>query len=209
MLNILLERISKIVMEILNGLTGFQTDCDLWEYLLVAQPDKEVSNKIVDEKKTFHSNYDYELATKVPPHITIASFLAKEAMEETLNRWIQNICHLQSSFTVTLNNYSGFPPHTIYLRIQDVQPFGKLANALKILDGFIQSNDCPPLELVSKPCLAIARQLPQHIYDTAIKEYAQKTFHESFTIDRLVLLKRDACMRSHLVNTFILPPAVN
>jgi 2'-5' RNA ligase len=208
MLNILLERISKITMEILNSLANFQTDYDLWEYLLVAHPTKEINNKIVDEKTCFYNNYDYESAIKTKPYITIANFLVKEAMEETLNRWIQNVCLLQNSFTVSLNNYSGFPPHTIYLRIQDAQPFKKLANALRILDGFIQSNDCPPIKLVSRPHLTIARQLPQYIYEEAIKEYAQKTFHESFEVNRLFLLKRDAYMKCHLVNTFILPPPV-
>jgi 2'-5' RNA ligase len=206
MLNILLARILKIAMENWNGATSLQTEHELWEYLLVASPAKEVFDKIVDEKKFFYENYGHKLANQTKPHITIANFLAKEEMEVTLIRWIQNVCNLHNSFTVTLNNYSGFPPHTIYLRIQNVEPFKKLANALKILDSFIQSNDCPPLELVSKPHLTIARQLPEFVYETAIKDYAQKIFHESFKVEKLILLKRDAYMKCHLINTFILPP---
>lgn len=193
-------------MENWNGATSLQTENELWEYLLVASPAKEVFDKIVDEKKFFFENYGHKLATQTKPHITIANFLAKEEMEETLVRWIQNVCNLQNSFTVTLNNYSGFPPHTIYLRVHNAEPFKKLANALKILDGFIQSNDCPPLKLVSKPHLTIARQLPEFIYETAIKDYAEKIFCESFKVEKLILLKRDAYMRCHLINTFILPP---
>lgn len=208
MLNNLLKRISKLFMGNLNSVIDFCTDYELLEYLLIAHPTKEINDRIVDEKKVFYENYEHELAIKTKPHITIASFLAKEAMEETLIRWIQNICNLQNSFTVTLNNYSGFPPHTIYLRVQDAQPFKKLANALKILDGFIQSNECPPLKLISKPHLTIARQLPEYIYETAIKEYAQKTFYESFRVDKLILLKRDSYMNCHLINTFILPQPV-
>jgi 2'-5' RNA ligase len=209
MLNILLARILKTAMESWNNATCLQSENELWEYLLVASPAKEVFDKIVDEKKFFFENYGHKLANQTKPHITIANFLAKEEMEETLARWIQNVCNLQNSFTVTLNNYSGFPPHTIYLRIQNAEPFRKLANALKILDGFIQSNDCPPLKLVSKPHLTFARQLPELIYETAIKDYAQKIFHESFKIEKLILLKRDAYMKCHLVNTFILPSAFN
>jgi len=195
----------KIAMENLNTARRLPIGYDLWEYLLIASPTKEVSEKVVEEKEIFYKNYGHSLAIQTRPHITIANFLAKEGMEETLARWIQNICHLQNSFTVTLNNYSGFPPHTIYLRVQDAEPFKKLANALKILDGFIQSNDCPPLKLITKPHLTIARQLPEYIYQTAIKEYSQKTFHEFFKVDKLILLKRDAYMKCHLINTFILP----
>src|SRR6266498_4474852 len=169
MLNILLRRMLKIAMENLNTARRLPIGYDLWEYLLIASPTKEVSEKVVEEKEIFYKNYGHSLAIQTRPHITIANFLAKEGMEETLARWIQNICHLQNSFTVTLNNYSGFPPHTIYLRVQDAEPFKKLANALKILDGFIQSNDCPPLKLITKPHLTIARQLPEYIYQTAIK----------------------------------------
>jgi 2'-5' RNA ligase len=206
MLNILLARILKIAMEKLNGAISLQTDINLWEYLLVAHPNQEVFDKVIEEKRFFYENYRHKLAVQTKPHITIANFLAKEEMEATLARWIQNVCNLQNSFTVTLNNYSGFPPHTIYLRIQNAEPFKKLTNALKILDGFIQSNDCPPLKVISKPHLTIARQLPQFIYETAIKEYSQKNFHESFKVDKLILLKRDAYMKCHLINTFILPP---
>lgn len=193
-------------MENLNSAISCQSNYELCEYLLVASPVKEVLDKMVDEKKFFFENYGHELAIQTKPHITIANFWGKEEMEETLARWIQNVCNLQNSFTVTLNNYSGFPPHTIYLRIQNAEPFKKLANALRILDGFIQSNDCPPLKLVSKPHLTIARQLSQFIYETALKDYSQKIFHESFKVDKLILLKRDAYMKCDLINTFILPP---
>lgn len=206
MLNILLRRISKIAMENLSSVLNVQTRNHLWEYLLVVSPSKEVFDKVAGEKTNFYENYGYKLAIQTKPHITIANFLAKEEMEATLSRWIQNICNLQSSFTVTVNNYGGFPPHTIYLRIQNPEPFNKLANALKILDGFIRSNECPPLKLIAKPHLSIAGKLPQFIYETAIKEYAGKTFCESFTVDRLMLLKRDAYMKCDPINTFVLPP---
>jgi 2'-5' RNA ligase len=206
MLNNLLGRISKIAMENLNSVTDFQTDCDLWEYLLVAHPARDVNEKILLEKKFFETQYEKKNDTRFCPHITIANFLAKEPMEETFTRWIQNICNLQKSFTVTLNNYSAFPSSGLYLKVLDAEPFRRLANALKILDSFMESNDCPPLKLVSKPHITFAARLSQVAFDNAIKEYSRKTFHESFKVDKLVLLKRDAYMKCHLVNTFILPP---
>lgn len=155
MLN-LLSKNNKQLMDFVNGLAGFQTGCDLWEYLLLAQPDEEVSEKVWNEKKFFRRHY-YNLQSITAPHITIASFLSKEPMEETLVRWIQNICNLHTSFEVKLNNFSGFPPHIIYARVQDPQPFKKLAAALKIIEGFIQSNECPPLCLVARPHLPLQK----------------------------------------------------
>lgn len=193
-------------MEFLNGAIPLQTDYALCEYLLVAYPSREVNEMIIDEKSFFDGKYQQGSDIKIQPHLTIAGFLAKEAMEETFTRWIQNICNLQKGFMVTLNNYSGFPPHGLYLRVLDAEPFKKLANALKILDGFMQSNGCPPLTLAGKPHISFVTGLSEYVYEKAIKEYSQKFFHASFTVDRLVLLKKDPNMKNQLINTFILPP---
>jgi hypothetical protein len=90
--------------------------------------------------------------------------------------------------------------------VQTTEPFKRLANALKILDGFMESNGCPPLKLVSNPHIAFVTGLSEYSFNTVIKEYARKSFHESFKVDKLILLKRDSNMRRHLINTFILPP---
>ena len=205
MLNILPNE--NACMKFANSPASFQTHQDLWEYLLVAYPDAELNEKITGEKKLFCKAHHYALSTDTKPCITLAGFLLKEPMEEIIIKWIQNICRLHGCFGVTLNNFSGFPPHTIYLRVQDPQPFEKLAHSLKIIDRFIQSNDCPPLHQASKPHLTLASGLPELIYTKSIREYAQKSFHGSFIVDKLVLLKRDASAKCRLVNTFGLAAA--
>ena len=104
-------------MELINSSASFKTDYDLWEYLLVACPDAEADEKIQMEKNFFHALYDHERVIKAKPQMVIASFLMKEAMEEIVIKWIQNICRLHAGFDVVLNNFSGFPPHTIYIRV--------------------------------------------------------------------------------------------
>jgi 2'-5' RNA ligase len=174
----------------------------LVEYLLVGHPDRGVNNKIMEEKQQFIDDYNENNDLKTKPHITVANFLADEAMEPTIIRWMQRICGAQQSFNVTLNNYGGFPPHTIYLRVQDPLPFQQLAKQLKTVDDFIRASDCPPAKLISKPHLSIARILPEHVYNKAMADYAQKTFHASFMIEELILLRRqhqfDTCKSIHI-----------
>ena len=183
---------------------------DLYEYLLVAHPDTIVNEKVIAEKQLFYNEYKEKVSVKTQPHITIANFLAKESMEETLIRWIQRICSQQQSFTVTLNNFSGFPPHTIYLRVQNDEPFKKLAKDLRVLNTYVSSCSCPPVKIISKPHLSIARRLPEDVYFKALTQYAHKSFHESFVVKELLLLKRkhqyDVCKR---LNVFGLPPWAN
>jgi 2'-5' RNA ligase len=191
-----------------NSLADARQANGLFEYLLVGHPDANVYNKIMEEKQQFYEDYNEKISIKTKPHLTIANFLASEAMEPTIIKWMQRICGAQQSFTVTLNNYSGFPPHTIYLRVQDPLPFQQLVKQLKTVDDFIRASACPPAKLITKPHLSIARKLPEQVYNKAMVDYAQKTFHESFMLDELLLLRRqhqfDTCKT---IQIFRLRPA--
>lgn len=182
----------------------------LKEYLLVIKPREDITNKVAAEKENFYLQYLQKKHSLLTPHITVAGFLAKESMEETLIRWIQRICSLHKSFIVTLNNYSGFPPDTIYLRVQDHEPFQQLARQLKIIDEYIQSNGCPEIRLMTRPHLSIAKQLPQKIYDKAMLDYSQKLFFESFTAGELLLLRIEKGTEAYkVINVFGLLPKEN
>lgn len=191
-----------------NNAAGSWQANGLYEYLLVGYPDAGVYTKVMEEKEYFTGVYGEKIAEKTKPHITVANFMASEAMEPTIVKWMQRICGAQQSFTVTLDNYSGFPPHTIYLRVQDPQPFQQLAKQLKTVDDFIRASACPPARIISKPHLSIARKLPEQVYNKAMADYAQKTFHESFMLDELLLLRRqhafDPCKT---IQVFRLRPA--
>jgi hypothetical protein len=208
------------------------------EYLLVIYPYGDLEDKLLEEQQQFSTEYGLQMRGRNRPHITAAAFQAGEGMEETLIRWIGRICNRYQSFDLTLNNYSGFPPHTfkpleaacppgqtsavwreyanfsgeripgtIYLRVQDPAPFKELMQQLRAIDEFIRSCGCPPVNLISRPYLSIAGGLTEQIYNKAMPDYSRKDFHESFHVDKLVLLRRehafDACKT---VNIFRLQP---
>ncbi len=179
----------------------------IYEYLLVAHPDAAVYRQVMEEKQFFSAQYREPVAIKTKPHITVANFMAKEEMEETLIRWMHRIISNQKKFTVVLDQYNGFAAHTIYLRVQDHQPFQQLAKELKVVDQYVKSYGCPPMHIGKFPHLTIARRLPDIVYRQAIADYTQKTFHASFEVTELVLLRRqhqfDTCKQ---VNRFGLLP---
>ena len=187
----------------------YQSEADLRraEYLLVIYPYGELKDKLLEEQQQFSSDYGLQMTVRNKPHITVAAFQAGEPMEDTLIRWIQRICNRHKSFDITLNNYSGFPPHTIYLRIQDPQPFRELMQQLRAIDDFIRSSGCPPVNLINRPYLSIAGGLTEQVYNKAMPEYSRRTFHDTFHVEELILLKRahsfDACKT---VNIFRLLP---
>jgi 2'-5' RNA ligase len=161
-----------------------------YEYLLVVNPAKEVNEKLIAERQIFYDDYQEKAAINIKPHITVASFLAKEGMENIIIRWMQKICSKQQSFAVTLNNYGGFPPDTIYLRIQNEAPFLRLAKELSVVNAYINSSSCPPMLLTPKPHVSIADNLSERTFFKALTQYAHKSFHESFLVNELLLLKR-------------------
>ncbi len=178
------------------------------EYMLVVNPQQNIWQQVMDEKVNFFNAYREIVAVKTKPHITVANFLAKEEMEPTMLKWMHNIISVKAAFNVVLNNYSGFPnANTIYLRVQDHQPFKQLAKELKVIDELVRSNGLPKAHLISNPHMTIARRLDESIYERAMMEYSKKDFHAEFTVNELILLKRthqfDTCKQ---VNVFRLQP---
>lgn len=179
-----------------------QPQVGLYEYLLVAHPDAAVSEMIMAEKEFFTAEYQQKAAAKTKPYITLAQFVAHEAMEETVVRYTQRVCSQRLSFEVALNNYSGLPPHTVYLRVQNPQPFRQFAKELKVISDYVASCSCPRVRLVTNPHLSIATGLPETIYLKAMMDYSQRTFHETFMVNELVLLRKsslyDTCKAVHV-----------
>ena len=186
----------------MKSLAGLQNRREpLCEYSLLVCPCGDILCKIEGEREHFGESCAIE------PHITIANFQAMESMEETLIRWMRRICLQQESFQVTLNNYSGMPPGTIYLRIQNGNPFAQLDSGLKALSAYISSCACPPLQLVTKPRLSVANLGSQEMYDKALVQYSRKSFHATFEVNELLLVKRENPFEpSKKVTVFGLPP---
>lgn len=167
------------------------------EYLLVVYPHGDLQERLLDQQQQFSAEYGLEhrldqgqRMLRNRPHITVASFHAGEETEATLIRWIRRICQERSVFDLALNNYSGIPPHTIFLRVQDPEPLRELMLQLRAIDDFIQSSGWPPVQLNRRPYLSIAGGLTEQVYNKAMPDYSRKTFHGTFRVSELVLLRR-------------------
>ncbi len=160
------------------------------EYILIAEPSAEARELIMAEKYFFHQDYQDDSALNMKPFIKVACFNAREEMEDTIIRWMHRIISMQESFEVMLNNYSGFPPHTIYARVQFTEPFKKLATQFSAIDQYLLSNGCKPLSFSKHPHVTIAKKLHERVYEKAMLDYSQRSFFASFYVSELVLLRR-------------------
>ena len=162
----------------------------LFEYLLIVCPAMEVYKKIMEEKWKFYRNYRYAKAIKTRPQIVLANFLAWENMEDTIIRRLQSMTKEQRSFGVTLNNYSGFPSDTVYIRVQDTSSFKEINARLQALSPYIKQANAASAKMIQYPSINLAAQLPPEVYNEAIRDYSEKDFTASFSVTELVLLRR-------------------
>jgi hypothetical protein len=163
----------------------FQT-WNLFEYKLVLEPDIEIVKSI---KLELEEQPEYRFTTQY--EIVLVSFQAKEEMESTLVRWLEKICNLQGSFPVMLNNFGGRPPHNIHIRIQDQKEIKKMINQFRMIDHFIQSNDCPPAVLIQSPQLDIINNLAENNFSKVLRKFSARCFHESFTAEKIKLFRKN------------------
>jgi len=184
----------------------FSDSVSMQEYFLVVQPTLDVHGKIAHERSYFTEQYQWGKEDHNLPRLVLANFRAKDFMEDMLIRWMLRICSGQQKFSLTFNNYSGIPAHSIYLRVMDHQPIQDFLGKLRFLDEYLLSNECPPIRFEWHPHLNIAAFIPPAIYDQALKEYAERSFSESFEVNELVLMRRDPGKRDKVVQVFRLKP---
>ncbi len=177
------------------------------EYLLVAHPGLDLHDKILGEQEYFSLHYLERTVIKMKPHIELASFHAREEMEPTLIRWMHRIISQQQAFSCTLNNFSGFPPDTLYLRIPEPAAIQRLTAGLEQLNDYVKTNDCPAIRINTKPVVSVAKRLTEKNYLRAMLDFSQRSFHEIFEVKELLLLRRSHAFDGYKqVNKFVLQP---
>lgn len=138
----------------------------------------------------------------LPPVITFGLFTATESMEDTLIRWMERVCS-SASLEVSLNNYGALPPQTLLLRIQD-NPFARIFREMESIRNYITSSACE-VSWIARPFMKMAR-VQVNEFDRVMASFARKSFHESFEVEEILLLRHEAgAMRT--INIFRLPPA--
>jgi len=172
---------------------------DQWEYLLLALPQQRLTERVMTVKEDFHAVYNHELAIRTWPHITLAWFKAKRSVEKALIEVLFKACCKHRQFSSELYNFAGFDPSTIYIRVQEHQPFLALADSLRAINKILWENSCSSAGFVDHPHLTVARRLPYQTYWKAVQEYSCKCFQDVFIVNELKLLRRrqenDKCQR--------------
>ncbi|MFZ9660317.1 MAG: 2'-5' RNA ligase family protein [Chitinophagaceae bacterium] len=160
------------------------------EYRLVIPAEEPVSRQVCQLRREWEIQYGSEnmQITEKPPNITMACLVMREEMEEMLLRWLQRLCHMQTSFRVTLNNFSAIPPQTVYIRVQDPVPFKWLHEQLRAMDRFFPGQEGQRPRIFEKPFIKMG-SLTANTERKTIFAYTHQLFYASFMARRMLLLK--------------------
>lgn len=176
----------------------------IYEYLLVLSPHKELWDKIADVKMKFAEDYKSEHTRWGKPHVTIVNFLQYKMMEERIINRLQTIAMGFPPFKVELKDFGSFPSHTIFINVVSKLPVQNLVKEVRReSQKLMKLNDDNKPHFITEPHLAIARRLQPWQYEKGWLEYSNKNFTGRFIADAMILLKRPAGeMKYHVADRF-------
>jgi 2'-5' RNA ligase len=160
------------------------------EYLLVVNLHEDIYNRIMQIKQNFAEKFDYGLAKKTYPHITLIHFLLHSMNEDRMVHRIRNIVEMHEPFKVELHGYGSFPAHTIYINVFAKHKMVNLVKSIRSLQKWMKPDNEHKPHFILEPHLTVARKLQAPQYEKAWIEYEHEPFSAAFMANDLLLLKR-------------------
>jgi len=178
-------------MQIQTVTTATIPGYQIYEYLLVISPHKELWDKIMEVKKKFSEDYQSEHAKWGKPHVTIVNFVQYTMMEERIINRLNTIAMGYPPFKIELRDFGSFPSHTIFINVVSKLPIQNLVREVrKESQRLMKLNDDNKPHFITEPHLTIARKLQPWQYEKGWLEYSNKHFTGRFIADSMILLKR-------------------
>lgn len=159
------------------------------KYLLIAQPNDDVTQKINAIKKGFSQKYECPQANYSKPHITLITFMQYQMNEQKIIHSINNIiCH-HTPVHISINGFESFPTHTIYFNVETKNAIIEIVKSLKPMQASLKLNKENKPHFITTPHLTLARKLLPWQYEKGWLEFSNTHFTASFMVNSLVLLR--------------------
>ncbi|KIC92241.1 hypothetical protein [Flavihumibacter sp. ZG627] len=181
-------------------------DRSMADYRLQVIAPEAVREKIVEETNYARNVFGEEAFAGGEDCLVLASFKAREEMEDTLLRWLHRIIGQQEGFGILLNNYGSLPGAPLYLRIQDPTPFHQLVESLRVIDALMKGNQCSSLQLYRTPRLMLMRSMKEERELEMLLDFSARTFRAEMEVEELQLVRQDSDGSIRLVSRLALMP---
>jgi 2'-5' RNA ligase len=159
------------------------------EYRLVVPLPEALQHKVLAVRKALHEKYGVNMAFEIKPSLTVLRCHGFEKGEAKLLDRLQRIALLTRPFKVELEDYAGYPSHTIYINVITKSPFNELCKELKKAKWLMRIPQHDPF-FINEPHLMIAQKLKPKEFTTLWTECEHRQFTGRFMADSMLLLKR-------------------
>jgi 2'-5' RNA ligase len=163
----------------------------LYKYLLVLSPSKEVGQHIWSVKNEFYGKEGAQLATATAPHLTLISFAALPEWEEKIVNRLQLIGMGITPFNVELKDFIVYETsRTICINVVSKYAVLYLVQELKQAKPLLHLNKSFPPYFINDPHVSICRNITPELFQVASVKYSTRQFSGNFTVSSMTLLKR-------------------
>lgn len=162
-----------------------------FEYLIVLNPHRELSDKIAEIRKDFYKEYRLPGVPSSKANLALVKFEQLEMVESRIINKLHTIAMGYPAFKVELKNFGSFPSHTIYLAVTLKVPIQNLVKTIRTEAQKLMRHDPDkPPHFMLEPHFTIGMKLRPWQYEKAWLAYSNKHFTGKFIANEMILLKR-------------------
>ncbi len=168
----------------------------LFGYLVIISPPEDVTRFVNELKAEFYSKYGPYEGKYSKPHITICNFRLLEQRQDKVLSTFQNGLSEIDPFMLKINGFGSFEnSNVIYLKVEETGQLTPLKKKLFHIKKklWFKKN----FYLFGIPHLTIAKKLEPAVFEAAAMDYCSRSYQNSFTVDRLKVLRYDSAERKH------------
>jgi len=114
---------------------GGETAWQEWMYRLVICPEGEAAERI----RQLNGGRATEPLRAQLPSIPLIAFRGREAMEDTIIRWVQRVCRMQRRFPISLEKPERHPAGGWRMAVTDTDTLCGLSEKLSVIDDYIRA----------------------------------------------------------------------
>lgn len=160
-------------------------------FFIAVLPDETIQQEVTDFKNYLAAHFGASHALKSPPHITLfPPFKWQSNRVDALAQALDDFAVEQDSFSLTLKNFSSFPPRVLFV---DVAPSEYLRSLQQDLARYLEKelhlkNDRESHGFNAHMTIA-HKDLKRELYSKAWVYFSKQTYERTFLVSAITLLE--------------------
>lgn len=162
-------------------------------YFVAILPPKRIYTKIRELQYEIKKKYGCKQALRPPVHITLqVPFKRPESQESQIIQQLENFAAQRSPFTITINGFGTFEPHTIFVKPEKTDELMNLQSELiDYLQTELSFTDKEIVYTHFNPHFTIAYRDLKPKYQEVWSNFKNRGYTDRFEVEEICLLKHN------------------